>query len=207
MPNINKYIPSGTEYKEVDINRSGQMDITIAEAGSYTATFLQTNAKLDIQVHLTGKEAHCRINVVYLSSASSDNVIDCRVYHESAETYSNQDVRGVVAKNGKAVYNGLIRIEKDSQKCEGHQNHRAGILSTEGTTSCTPELEIFADDVQCTHGSAIGALDEKEMFYLQSRGIPAPEAKQMLIKGFLSDILEGNFEKELNEWMAQNAQE
>ena len=71
MPNINKYIPSGTEFKEVDINRSGQMDITIAEAGSYTATFLQTNAHLDIRIHLMGKGARCRVNAVYLSSAPS----------------------------------------------------------------------------------------------------------------------------------------
>ena len=207
MPNINKYIPSGTEFREVDINRSGQVDITIAESGSYTATFLQTNAHLDIRIHLTGKGARCWVNAVYLSSASSDNIIDCRVYHESSETFSNQDVRGVVAQNGKATYNGLIRIEKDSQKCEGHQNHRAVILSVDGTASCTPELEIFADDVQCTHGSAIGALDEKEMFYLQSRGIPESVAKQMLIKGFLSDVLDGEFETELNEWMVQNAKE
>ena len=206
MQNTNKYIPCGTDFKETGIDRSGQVDITVAEKGSYEAVFLQKNAHLDICIHLTGKEAKCQVKVVYLSSPSSENIINCRVYHESPETYSNQDVRGVVAKNGKAAYNGLIRIEKDSQKCEGHQNHRAVLLSTDGTASCTPELEIFADDVQCTHGSAIGALDENEMFYIQSRGIEADEAKKMLIKGFLSDILEGNFEKELNEWMVQNEQ-
>lgn len=205
MQNTNKYIPFGTDFKEVDTDRSGRMDITVAEAGSYEAVFLQKNARLDINVHLTGKGAKCRINVVYLSSGAAENTINCHVYHESPETYSNQDVRGVLAMNGRTVYNGLIRIEKDSQKCEGHQNHRAVLLSKEGSASCTPELEIFADDVQCTHGSAIGALDENEMFYIQSRGIDASEAKKMLIKGFLSDILDGNFEKELNEWMAQNA--
>ena len=102
------------------------------------------------------------------------------------------------------VFDGIIRIPKDSQHCDGHQNHRAILLSDTASVQATPELEIYADDVKCSHGSAVGALDENHLFYLLSRGIPMDEAKKILLKSYVMEILPETWEQYVDEWMDEN---
>ena len=102
------------------------------------------------------------------------------------------------------VLNGVIRMPKDSQECEGFLNHRGVLLSENASVKVTPELEIFADDVKCSHGSAIGALDENQLFYLLARGIDKMTAQKILLKAYLSDLLPDVWDEYIDDWMAKN---
>jgi Fe-S cluster assembly protein SufD len=89
-----------------------------------------------------------------------------------------------------AVFNGKIMVHLDAQKTNAYQRNQNILLSNEATVNTKPQLEIFADDVKCTHGATIGQLDEEPMFYLRSRGIPADVARKMLLNAFADDIAE-----------------
>ena len=119
-------------------------------------------------------------------------------------TLSNHQIKGVLTDNAKMVLNGVIRMPKDSQKCEGFLNHRGVLLSENASVKVTPELEIFADDVKCSHGSAIGALDENQLFYLLARGIDKMTAQKILLKAYLSDLLPDVWDEYIDDWMAKN---
>lgn len=201
----NKTLMPAESVREDVVDASGSYVIEVPEGARYEGVFLLKGETLKIAVHLTGKNAGCVLKIAYLSSTDLKNDIVCDVYHDAPETYSSQIVKGVLAENGTADYHGVIHIPFNSQKCEGSQNHRAVLLSDEAKVMCVPELEIYADDVKCAHGSAIGALDEMQLFYLQSRGIDLKEAQKMLIHGFLSDLLPGSFEPQIADWMVKHA--
>ncbi len=103
-------------------------------------------------------------------------------------------------------------VEKDAQKTEAHQSCQNLILERSGEANVKPELLIFADDVICSHGATVGELDEAALFYMMQRGIPEDEAKAVLVRAFLGDIIEGlndeklvaHFEQKIETWMRQN---
>ena len=99
---------------------------------------------------------------------------------------------------------GTIEIPKDSQKCDGRQNHRAVLLSDKAIVSATPQLEIWADDVQCAHGSAVGPLDKNQLFYLQARGLPKKLARHLLLQSFLGGLMPTEFDAIISKWMDEN---
>ena len=89
------------------------------------------------------------------------------------------------------MFNGRIIVRLDAQKTDAKQTNRALLLSDDATINSNPQLEIFADDVKCTHGAAVGQLDEEAMFYLQARGLTRVEARDMLLHAFAGEVLEG----------------
>ena len=97
--------------------------------------------------------------------------------------------KGILAGRSKAVFNGKIIVRPDAQKTDAKQTNKALLLSDDASINTKPQLEIFADDVKCTHGAAIGQLDDAAMFYLQSRGIGVSEARAILVHAFAGDIL------------------
>ena len=130
--------------------------------------------------------------------------MDIKVIHQSEKTTSNQQIRGLVTDSAAATFTGTIRIPHNSQKCDGSQNHRAVILSDRATVSATPQLEIWADDVKCAHGSAIGPLDKNQLFYLETRGISESGAKKLLLSSYFSDLMPTEFEDVIQDWMVKN---
>ena len=103
---------------------------------------------------------------------------------------SNQIIRGVLDDTAKGVFQGKVLVARDAQKTDGQQMSRALLLSRQAEADAKPELEIYADDVVCSHGATVGELDETHLFYLKSRGITEDDAKNMLIEAFLIDALE-----------------
>lgn len=103
---------------------------------------------------------------------------------------SVQHFKGVIDDQARAIFQGKIHVHRPAQKTDGYQSHHALLLSDAAEASAKPELEIYADDVKCSHGATAGMLDSDALFYLQSRGIPAAEAKALLIKSFLNQTLE-----------------
>jgi Fe-S cluster assembly protein SufD len=186
------------------MHQSGVFNVTVEEGASYELSLLQTGQDVKVKVYLNGKNASCFLKCVYLSASDSDNKIEFDVVHQSPETKSSQQIKGVVSGDGKTSFYGVIRMPQGSQKCEGGQDHKALLLSDRASVESVPELEIYADDVKCNHGSSIGTLDKMQLFYLMSRGIDEKTARQMLIRAFLTSDMPSDFEDKINEWMIAN---
>ena len=105
-------------------------------------------------------------------------------------TKSYQLIKSVLGKNTKSAYQGRIYVDSKAQKTDGYQLSKAILLDETSEFNAKPELEIYADDVKCSHGSASGSLDDNSIFYLMSRGLNYKQAKGLLINGFLLDVIE-----------------
>jgi Fe-S cluster assembly protein SufD len=112
------------------------------------------------------------------------------VQHAEPNCESHQNYKGIYDGNSTGVFNGKIYVEKEAQKTDAFQQNNNILLSDRSTINAKPQLEIFADDVKCSHGCTIGQLDDKAMFYMQSRGIPQKEAKALLMYAFSNEVIE-----------------
>ncbi|OIQ15612.1 MAG: Fe-S cluster assembly protein SufD [Flavobacterium sp. MedPE-SWcel] len=112
------------------------------------------------------------------------------VHHATPNCESHQNYKGIYDGNSTGVFNGKIFVEKEAQKTDAFQQNNNVLLSEKSTINAKPQLEIFADDVKCSHGCTIGQLDESAMFYMQSRGIPKKEAKALLMYAFSNEVIE-----------------
>ncbi|MCL5126996.1 MULTISPECIES: Fe-S cluster assembly protein SufD [unclassified Algibacter] len=111
------------------------------------------------------------------------------VHHIEPNCESHQDYKGIFGDNSTGVFNGKIIVDKEAQKTNAFQSNNNILISDKATINSKPQLEIFADDVKCSHGCTIGQLDESAMFYMQSRGIPKKEAKALLMYAFSNNVL------------------
>jgi Fe-S cluster assembly protein SufD len=112
------------------------------------------------------------------------------VHHVEPNCESHQDYKGIFGDNSTGVFNGRVIVEKEAQKTNAYQSNNNILLSDKAAINTKPQLEIFADDVKCSHGCTIGQLDDSAMFYLRSRGIPEKEAKALLMYAFANNVLE-----------------
>ena len=112
------------------------------------------------------------------------------VHHIEPNCESHQDYKGIFNDRSTGVFNGKVVVEKEAQKTNAFQANNNILISDKATVNTKPQLEIFADDVKCSHGCTIGQLDENALFYMQSRGIPVKEAKALLMYAFANNVLE-----------------
>jgi Fe-S cluster assembly protein SufD len=144
----------------------------------------------DILAFLDGEGAECTLNGLYL--ADGQRLVDTHTTIDHARPHcpSHEVYKGILGGRARAVFNGKIIVRQDAQKTDAKQTNRALLLSDDATINTKPQLEIFADDVKCTHGAAIGQLDEDALFYLRARGLTFFEARDMLIHAFAGEILD-----------------
>jgi Fe-S cluster assembly protein SufD len=140
---------------------------------------------------LDGEGGDCTLNGLYL--ADRDRLIDnhTTIDHAKPHCGSHEVYKGILGGASRAVFNGKIIVRQDAQKTDAKQTNRALLLTDGATINTKPQLEIFADDVKCTHGAAIGQLDEEAIFYLRARGLNYAEARDMLIHAFAAQVLDG----------------
>jgi Fe-S cluster assembly protein SufD len=112
------------------------------------------------------------------------------VDHRKPNCYSNELYKGVIDEKGTAIFNGKVFVRQDAQKTNAYQSNRNILLSDNATINTKPQLEIFADDVKCSHGASTGKIDEEAIFYLRSRGISANTAKRMMLEAFVAEVSE-----------------
>jgi Fe-S cluster assembly protein SufD len=112
------------------------------------------------------------------------------VHHTAPNCESHQDYKGIFANNSVGVFNGRVLVDKDAQKINAFQSNNNILLDDKATINSKPQLEIFADDVKCSHGCTIGQLDDDSLFYMRSRGIPLKEARALLMYAFANNVLE-----------------
>jgi Fe-S cluster assembly protein SufD len=144
----------------------------------------------DVIAVLDGEGAECTLNGLYL--ADGDRLVDnhTTIDHAKAHCPSHEIYKGILGGKARAVFNGKIIVRQDAQKTDAKQTNRALLLSDNASINTKPQLEIFADDVKCTHGAAIGQIDEDALFYLRARGLTYFEARDMLIHAFAGEIID-----------------
>ena len=146
--------------------------------------------KLDIECDLVEKNANCNILSALFLKNHEHQEIKTRINHLAPNCKSYQRVKEVVSNQSKGVYQGKIYVKDIAQKTDAYQLSKALLLNDEAEFNSKPELEIYADDVKCSHGSTSGNVDEDAIHYLMTRGLKREEATRLLIKGFLSDVIE-----------------
>jgi Fe-S cluster assembly protein SufD len=166
----------------------------VSARGVFESHAFSTGARIqrhDIGIALKGEGADCTMNGVYL--ADGERLLDTHTSldHAMPHCTSHEVYKGILAGKAKAVFNGRIIVRLDAQKTDAKQTNRALLLSDDATINSNPQLEIFADDVKCTHGAAVGQLDEEAMFYLQARGLNRVDARDMLLHAFAGEVMEG----------------
>ena len=157
------------------------MTVWLGRASTFTShalTFGGRIARNDISAVLDGEGAECTLNGLYV--ANGDHLVDTHttIDHAKAHCPSHEVYKGILAGRARAVFNGKILVRQDAQKTDAKQTNKALLLTDEAQVNTKPQLEIFADDVKCTHGAAIGQLDEDAMFYLRARGIDDWSARE-----------------------------
>ena len=166
--------------------------IAQARASNFTTHSILLGSRLtrnEVRVRFDGEGAEATVNGLYRAEGTqhldSHTVID----HAMPHCNSHELYKGVLAGKSHGVFNGKIFVRKDAQKTDAKQTNKVLLLSDDATINTKPQLEIFADDVKCTHGATVGQLDETQTFYLRSRGIGVEEAKRILTFAFANDVV------------------
>jgi Fe-S cluster assembly protein SufD len=158
---------------------------------SQAITFGGRIARNDIHAVLDGEGAECTLNGLYLADGHSLVDTHSTIDHAKPHCPSHEVYKGILAGKSRAVFNGKIIVRQDAQKTDAKQTNKAMLLSGDATINTKPQLEIFADDVKCTHGAAIGQLDEDQLFYLRARGLAEVDARSVLIHAFAGQVVDG----------------
>lgn len=143
----------------------------------------------DLNVQLLGAGAECNLNGICLTQQQGHFDMHTCMEHIAPNCQSNETYRCIADDQSHIVFNGRIHIHPHAQKTVGAMSNKNLLLSAQAEIDAKPELEIYADDVKCAHGTTIGKLNDKELYYLQTRGIALPQARQMLTLGFLLEIV------------------
>ena len=164
------------------------------ERNSMSETFILSSGsdfnKNEINCNLNGKYSSAFVNGIFSLNRQKHHEIRTSINHLTEQTKSYQLIKSVLENEARAVYQGKIYVNSEAQKTDGYQLSKAILLDETTEFNAKPELEIYADDVKCSHGSASGSLNENSIFYLMSRGLNYKEAKELLINGFLLDVIE-----------------
>ena len=168
-----------------------------------------------MRAHLKGSGVECCINGAYLGS--SDQHIDNTTFidHRAEGSSSREVFKGVLDDTARGVFQGKILVHREAQKTDGYQMNRAMLLSDKAEIDSKPELEIYADDVRCSHGATVGELEDDLIFYLCARGIDRESARRMLIGAYISDAIDevknidvrASIQNVAENWLKQNLYE
>lgn len=164
----------------------------LAEGAAYEVFTLNIGARVtrtEIHARLAGADARAEIDAAQLLAGSQHADITTVVRHEALRGTSRQAVKTVLTGRSRGVFQGRIEVARAAQKTDGYQMSQALLLSDQAEIDTKPELEIFADDVKCSHGATVGELDPEQLFYLRSRGVPELAARAMLVRAFLDEAL------------------
>ncbi|GIK98380.1 MAG: Fe-S cluster assembly protein SufD [Alphaproteobacteria bacterium] len=165
----------------------------VAEQARYDGFALATGAALarnDITVSLDGPGASCRLDGAFLARGRQHLDTTTEIIHASREASSREVYKGVLDDQGRGVFQGRIVVAPDAQKTDGHQSCKTLLLSDRAEIDTKPELEIYADDVKCSHGATAGEIDHDALFYLRARGIDEDDARSMLVEAFVGEVLD-----------------
>jgi Fe-S cluster assembly protein SufD len=167
--------------------------ITLAAGSAYSQTVLADGAKrqrLETRVIHPGAGASLHLDGGYLLKGRRHSDQTTAVDHQGVDGTTDQLIKGVVADQSRAVFQGRITVSHGADRTDARMGHHALILSDRAEVDAKPELLIFADDVQCAHGNTVGALDDDQIFYAEQRGLPAEVARALLTEAFVGEVVD-----------------
>ena len=170
-------------FKDISLEKNSHLEYFILSKGS---KFL----KHDINCSLNNEYGSVVLNGIIDLDDKKHHEIKTNINHNEENCKSYQLIKSVLNENSKGIYQGKIYVNSKAQKTDGYQLSRALLLSDEVEFNAKPELEIYADDVKCSHGSTSGNVDEDSIFYLMSRGLSYEQSKKLLTNGFLNEVIE-----------------
>lgn len=168
-------------------------EVHLSPGATFQQTTVTTGAKLQrLETHVRhpGQGASVRLDGLYALTGERHADLTSVVTHAGRDGVTSQLTKGSVRDTGRGVFQGKIVVERGADGTDARMGHHALILSERGEVDAKPELIIYADEVQCAHGNTIGALDEQALFYMQSRGLPADEARALLTQAFLIEVVD-----------------
>ncbi|MFA6597307.1 MAG: Fe-S cluster assembly protein SufD [Ignavibacteriaceae bacterium] len=156
---------------------------------SYNINFGGSLVRNNVNTKFNGGFAECRLNGLYVTQGSQFVDNHTSIDHAKPNCLSNELYKGILNDTSRGVFNGKVFVRQDAQKTNAYQQNKNILLSPDALVNTKPQLEIFADDVKCSHGATVGQLDKDQLFYLKARGIQEKEAKAILIYAFASDVV------------------
>jgi Fe-S cluster assembly protein SufD len=165
----------------------------VAADAALTVGYVDLGGRLirnDVDVRLLEPGASTELFGVFLAAHGQHVDEHTRIDHLARETRSAEAFRGIIGRRGRGVFNGKVVVHRDAQRIDARQSSDNLLLGDQAEIDTKPELEIYADDVKCSHGSTVGELDEQQLFYLRSRGVAEPEARELLTHAFAASVLE-----------------
>lgn len=179
---------------------------SVQAGGTYDNFTLNAGARLarnEIHVTLCGPKAECHMNGVQLLADGQHADTTTELDHAAPDCSSRQTYKTVLSGKSRGVFQGKILVRQVAQKTDGYQMNQALLLSPEAEIDCKPQLEIYADDVKCSHGATVGELDADQIFFLRSRGIPFEQAKAILVEAFMTEAVEAVADSDIQEALAR----
>lgn len=167
--------------------------VRVASKGHFSLSTTTLDGALvrnEVSVSLAGPEAHAELNGVYLLNGTTHCDNHTYIGHDVPDCTSDELYKGIVAGKGTSVFNGKVYVKQDAQRTRAYQSNANILLGDDAKVYTKPELEIYADDVKCSHGCTIGRLDEKGLFYLRSRGVSEAEARKLMAHAFITEVVE-----------------
>lgn len=175
-----------------------QVSLSAGESMEMTLVILPgVSAQVPVHVDLNGEGASLKLSGMYLCGNDEDVRLDIRVNHNASRTESVQLFNGIAGGHSRAAFDGRIKVVEGVAQVKALQENHNILLSTDATVQTSPQLEIYSDDVECSHGATTGFLNIDEQFYMRSRGIPEAEAKVFQMVSFLSPVLDTIKDEEL----------
>ena len=176
----------------------GQYKVQAGEKLTLEFTVLPGESRdVDLAVDLVGPGAEVEIRGLYLCGSTETVRIRTLVHHRVPGCRSRQLINGIAGGKSNVTFDGLIVVAPDAQKTEAFQENHNILFTESAKVETRPQLEIYADDVKCSHGATVGRLNEDELFYMRSRGIPKEEAETLQMLSFLSPVIPEGREKEI----------
>ncbi|MCB1531392.1 MAG: Fe-S cluster assembly protein SufD [Alphaproteobacteria bacterium] len=176
------------------------VNIALAQDSVYDALTLNTGGKLtrhEIHACLNGPNAELSLNGINLLGGAQHGDTTILIEHKAPHCRSNQFYRSILDEKARGVFQGKVHVHQSAQKTDGYQLSNAILLSPEAEMDTKPELEIYADDVKCSHGATTGQLDEEPVFYLRSRGLSEKQARELLIQAFVDEVVDKIVDEEI----------
>ena len=168
----------------------GAVHVTQQAGSSFAMTAVVTGgAETEYAAELDGAGAEYRFGGVFLAGSGESSAVRMRVVHNAADCRSESTVKGVASGDGRGRFEGLVYVAQDAQRTDARQTSRNLLIGSDARITTLPQLEIYADDVKCSHGATVGQMDADAILYMRQRGISEAMARRLQVEGFVADVV------------------
>ena len=197
-------IASGESLEVYQLCSSGSHRVSLSlEAGAHAkvvfAAVTDREVSYDYHIELNGEGADVELYGVFLARGEGRVRVHTDMRHNAPGCHSDQQVRGVAGEKGYGLFEGLVYVAPDAQKTEAYQQSRNVLLAPTARIQTQPQLEIYADDVKCSHGATVGQMNEEQIYYMRQRGLSEDDARRLQLGGFVQEIVDKVSDEALRE--------